>query len=344
MNRSDRFHRARGITLIELLVILAIVAILISLLLPAVQQAREAARRTQCKNHLKQFGLGLHNYHDTFGMFPFGYVLNLDGPYLGWGWGTQVLPFLDCSPLYNGLDFNRGLEYGYDDPSLNHQLPPFRCPSNQATPLVAHAFVVTIDVEEGVITPGTIDAAQILNRSDYFGMAGFLQAEAGGIEHDASSEPPAQEPYLNAGSLGNSGHPFSPGHRYCDQKSFRGIFGQNTCVKISEIKDGTANVAMLGERYSPKSTTAGSVGHGTWVGVPDCSTAAGLAMALGDTSIRLNAGVRLHAQTTGFGSEHVGGTHFQLADGSVRFISEKIDLATYRNLSTIDDQAPIGDF
>jgi prepilin-type N-terminal cleavage/methylation domain-containing protein len=334
----------RGFTLIELLVVVAIIAILISLLLPAVQQAREAARRTQCKNNLKQLGLGLHNYHDTYRTFPFGYVLNLDGPYLGWGWGTQMLPFLDCSPFYNGLDFNQGMEYGYDNPYLNRRLPPYLCPSNPAAPIISHSFVVTIDVEDGVVTPGTIDANQTFNRSDYFGMAGYLQADVGGIEHDAGAEPPLTEPYLNAGSLGHAGGTFSVGRRYCDQQNFRGIFGQNSSVRIDDIKDGTSNVIMLGERYSPKSTKSGSVGHGTWVGVPDCTTPAGLAMAMGDASIRLNAGIRSHAQTTGFGSDHSGGAHFLTGDGRVRFISDKIDLVTYRNLSTIDDKRPVGDF
>src|SRR5579872_5730558 len=92
----------RGFTLIELLVVIAIIAVLVALLLPAVQQAREAARRVQCKNNLKQLGLALHNYHDvTSNTFPPGYVnTNSDG---GWGWMSMLLPHLDQGPLYNML-------------------------------------------------------------------------------------------------------------------------------------------------------------------------------------------------------------------------------------------------
>jgi len=102
-------HRLRrGFTLIELLVVIAIIAILIALLLPAVQQAREAARRTQCKNHLKQIGLAIHNYHDTHNTFPPGYIAripqNITSSERGlYGWGAFVLPYMDQAPLYNLL-------------------------------------------------------------------------------------------------------------------------------------------------------------------------------------------------------------------------------------------------
>src|SRR4051812_34956396 len=93
--------RRRGFTLIELLVVIAIIAVLIALLLPAVQQAREAARRTQCKNNLKQIGLALHNYHDTYDQFPLGVLNKLN-------WRVSVLPMLDQAPAYNQLSFVTG--------------------------------------------------------------------------------------------------------------------------------------------------------------------------------------------------------------------------------------------
>ena len=99
MRRKKNTHNA--FTLIELLVVIAIIAILIALLLPAVQQAREAARRTQCRNNLKQMGLAMHNYHDLHGSFPYG--LWDDDSY---GWGTFLLPFLDQGPIYNRINFN----------------------------------------------------------------------------------------------------------------------------------------------------------------------------------------------------------------------------------------------
>jgi prepilin-type N-terminal cleavage/methylation domain-containing protein len=95
--------RRRGFTLIELLVVIAIIAVLIALLLPAVQQAREAARRSQCKNNMKQLGLAMHNYHDTLTVFPMG-VLTDDRP----NWRVFLLPYLDQAPLYNTLQINAG--------------------------------------------------------------------------------------------------------------------------------------------------------------------------------------------------------------------------------------------
>ena len=97
--------RRRGFTLIELLVVIAIIAVLIALLLPAVQQAREAARRTQCKNNLKQMGLALHNYHDTYNGFPNGNIASAAG---GWGmsWYMRILPYVDQAPVFNKLTFS----------------------------------------------------------------------------------------------------------------------------------------------------------------------------------------------------------------------------------------------
>lgn len=106
--------RKRGFTLIELLVVIAIIAILIALLLPAVQQARESARRTQCKNNLKQYGIAIHTYHDTFKMFPPpGTAVNTAAPAnqdieFGWGWGARILPNIDQAPLFNQINVGVG--------------------------------------------------------------------------------------------------------------------------------------------------------------------------------------------------------------------------------------------
>ncbi len=119
-------HR-RGFTLIELLVVIAIVAILIALLLPAVQQAREAARRSQCTNNLKQIGLALHNYHDTHKCFPAGFYTAH-----GWAWGTMILPMIDQANLYNKLAPNGLMDLSNATVLANCQtvVPAFICPSN----------------------------------------------------------------------------------------------------------------------------------------------------------------------------------------------------------------------
>ena len=99
----QRSHRTHGFTLIELLVVIAVIGILVSLLLPAVQQARAAARRTQCKNKLKQIGLAIHNYHDVHKTFPMGSTSDqLPG---AWGMMAQLLPYLEMSNTYNLIDF-----------------------------------------------------------------------------------------------------------------------------------------------------------------------------------------------------------------------------------------------
>jgi prepilin-type N-terminal cleavage/methylation domain-containing protein len=116
--------RHRAFTLIELLVVIAIIAILIALLLPAVQQAREASRRTQCKNHLKQFGLAFHNYHDAHGAFPMANGGNRFSPH------AAILPYLDQGPLYNQIDFNVRPNHANNDAVREVTPPTFRCPSD----------------------------------------------------------------------------------------------------------------------------------------------------------------------------------------------------------------------
>ena len=117
----------RAFTLIELLVVIAIIAILVALLLPAVQSAREAARRAQCKNHLKQLALAMHNYHDAQGRFPSGYIVDT-----GWGWGTMLLPFIDQRPLFETLDpsGNMNLSNAALLDQLRTPLTLFQCPSD----------------------------------------------------------------------------------------------------------------------------------------------------------------------------------------------------------------------
>ena len=124
-------------TLIELLVVIAIIAILIALLLPAVQQAREAARRTQCRNNMHQLGLALHNYHDTHGCFPMGDMGRTGAPCCGRGlpgvWGSAILPFIDETAVYNSINFGMWAYTGLNAQNATaarQKLNQYLCPSN----------------------------------------------------------------------------------------------------------------------------------------------------------------------------------------------------------------------
>ena len=138
-------HSRRGFTLIELLVVIAIIAVLIALLLPAVQQAREAARRTQCKNNLKQLGLALHNYHDTFLVFPPGQFqplgTNVNSSTNRSCWMQRILPYIDQATLFNTFATNMSGPAGFASnwPGANTILPALMCPSDPSSPKNATA-------------------------------------------------------------------------------------------------------------------------------------------------------------------------------------------------------------
>lgn len=339
-----RYQRS-GFTLTDLVIVVAILAVLVAILVPASQQAREASRRTQCKCRLKQIGLAFHNYHDSFSCFPAGYRLVNEGPYTGWGWGVSLLPYLDRKSVYEQFQLPLGLNDASNEAPASTELSVFHCPSDEPQfPFLEFAFVSSA-VRGGEVVPAPLDSIKRFPRSAYSGVVGYLPADLGGIERTDVGE--SQK---NPGRLGNVGSSFSQEGRYCDQQNFHGIFGQNSAITTHDIKDGVSNVLMIGERVSPRKEDSpqrrnrAGLGDGTWLGVPDCSTSAGLAAALGDTSVKLNLGVKARAGTTGFGSLHTAGAHFLLCDGSVRFLSDRISVTAYRDLSTIDDGRPVSEF
>ena len=128
----DRCRLKRGISLTEVLVVIAMVAVLAGLLLPAVQRARAAARRTHCANHLRQLAVALHSYHDVHRVLPPGAMLvgPSFGTASGWGWGAMLLPYLEQQPLFSEIDFNIGTATGQNINSINHPLSGWRCPSD----------------------------------------------------------------------------------------------------------------------------------------------------------------------------------------------------------------------
>ena len=201
--------RTRGFTLIELMVVSAIVLVGLSLFLPALQKARADARQDQCMNNLKQFGLALHNYHDTVLTFPPGWV-SREG-YVGagprFGWGSMILPFIDQAPLYKRLEFSKPMPANAGGKQLlQTALPVYRCPADS--------------------TPAVHPLRGEYGTSNYSGNFGFV--------------PP---PRWTALGLSD----FWPGTADAPMVS-TGIFARNSRVAIRDVKDGTSNTVLVSER------------------------------------------------------------------------------------------------
>jgi len=326
----------RGFTLIELLVVIAIIAILIALLLPAVQQAREAAHRTQCKNQMKQLGLALHNYHDTNNTFPIGTRAPVSAP----NWRIAVLPYLEETALYNQLDINSQATvggfssrredngtYGYGTgPNAllaDKQVPGWNCPSSRLNTKASGQSPTYNNAEKG-------------QTHDYVGIAG------------ASPQP--------GGAAGACSAVTGYGGIICEN----GMLYPNFVTRMRDVTDGTSLTMIVGEQ-------SGVVGnqdirasyHGGWAGFTTAgrpSAMTGSPWGAGVTTVRypINADLTICNGTSGcnttydlnttLSSFHPGGTHGLLCDGSVRFLSQNMDMGILLMLSARSDGQVIGEF
>jgi prepilin-type N-terminal cleavage/methylation domain-containing protein len=297
----------RGFTLIELLVVIAIIAILVALLLPAVQQAREAARRSQCKNNLKQIGLALHNYHDVHNTLPSGWIAVEDGQHSphegmnGAGWGTMILPYLDQAPLYNQFNSSLSIIHPVNDSFRTTILTVWQCPSDPKP----DRWQIE---EEG--SPGTVLAE--LPTANY--VAGFGTEELHGCENTPGDFPVA----ANGQCIGD------------------GAFFHNSKVKFRDVTDGLSNTLVVGERRTHEVLGW----YSTWVGMVSEGEEA-FQRVQGAFDHVPNDPV---AHLDDFSSQHEGGAQFVLGDGHVRFVSENIDHNLYRSLGTIKGGEVIGEF
>ncbi|TWT30023.1 DUF1559 domain-containing protein [Blastopirellula retiformator] len=306
------FSRRRAFTLVELLVVIAIIGVLIALLLPAVQQAREAARRMSCSNNLKQIGLGLHNYHDTFGSLPPMIVKSGESPddvRPAWAWSALLLPMLELGNQHDALQVGTlsltdSAATAEGAAVLGTALPAFLCPSE------AGASDVTARAVSGVN----------LGRSSYPGVNGHGPRVY----------------YYDQGPTASASGIFSD--------RVKGFL-------FRDVIDGTSNTMAVGERTQtlPRTTEQTST---QWAGAShgeeDDSGYRGSLEVAGCTGYPLNEpyvdGVTNWQYKHWFRSFHPGGAQFAFVDGSVHFIADTIDMTTYRNLSNRHDGAVLGQY
>ena len=289
-------NRRRGFTLIELLVVIAIIAVLIALLLPAVQAARESARRAGCQDNLKQIGLAMHNYHSTHDVFPIGYVAwvnaNNDVTSPGWGWGTAILPAMEQGPLYNAANLNIPIEDPTNSTVRATALGVFTCPSDRFT---------------GLITLADANAQPITTAWSTSYAACF------GRDVNISKNP------TMCNGLFMKNMSFSV-KDVTDGTGQTIMAGERGCVLTQAPWAGAINGVVL--RVTPNSPSK-SV---------DTKTAPIEALARADTGGGLSD--NLFFDPDDYFSPHPAGVYFLMADGSVKFIKTTINPNVYGALAS----------
>jgi prepilin-type N-terminal cleavage/methylation domain-containing protein/prepilin-type processing-associated H-X9-DG protein len=334
MNFSGRAvrMRKRGFTLVELLVVIAIIGILVAMLLPAVQSAREAARRMQCSNNLKQMGLALHNYNTANRVFPSGSRSHYSDTSWTWGhsWAVAILPFTEQNNLYDKLDM-KGI-------------------SSPHTGLIYQTSSVTYNTHNGNLVKGLVISYMWCPSSplDKFGLKGTIvpgdvgapspcyTAITGAIDHRTKVDRDAETNQHQARGIASSG----------------GILVAHDFLSFEAIRDGATNTLLLGEQSDWCISSTGARAN--------CRSDFGHSFTMGATppnnfdkrwfnTTTVRYGINHKAwNSTGVGDEyygcnrpiqsaHPGGAHVALGDGSVQFLSESMELQTLFNLANRDD-------
>jgi len=337
-----------GFTLIELLVVIAIIAILIALLLPAVQQAREAARRSQCKNNLKQIGLALHNYHDTHSVFPPYKTWNngtdcAGGPdgwtnQGGYSWQVMIMPFVDQAPAYSKIDFTNHHSQANCPGSSNSwsqinntPIPAYLCPSdptpasNGSSTGTNYAGVISatslaqlgITTSQGTLTPQRMQAF-----FQMVGNTGALRVTATDIKDGTSNTIAVAEVFRGRVTAIRGSGTWGAQNGRCSRWMIEG-----TCGVTGTLGRGNT----LGDMWAESETLNGNPGGLLQVGATGTPSGDG-----GPNDPRADQaswnGENDEATHNGYrpaSSSHTGGVHVLMADGAVRFISNNIDSNTF---------------
>lgn len=341
-------HRARRLrtiacafTLVELLVVIAIIGVLVALLLPAVQAAREAARRTQCSNAVKQFALGCHNFENTKGYFPRGNNPSGTWPEAGnSSWLFVALGFLEQNPLYEKVVASGSMTNAFNQGLLPAKIAQVRCPSDgwETNNLRLCNYIGSTGPTCNIPPSGC--------------PAPFQLHCNGGTS--PSPIPSALSPLTHPG--------YEPSHTWGDtaiRENTRGVFARGgPTIRIADLGDGTSNTLMLGEtlpQFCEFQRYNGATGVG-WAGGNyiaqgqtiqplnwkiDKTDAAAFASCGCDPTTNpsgnLSRCIMNWAVTWGFKSNHPNGANFALADGSVRFLTDSIDMRNYQYLGCRDD-------
>lgn len=341
--------RTNGFTLIELLVVIAIIAILIALLLPAVQQAREAARRTQCKNHIKQLGLALHNYESTHRLFP-GPSFSASNAAMVYGFSVQamLLPYLEQSSLAGLIDYSKPLYTG----AQNNQVFNTEHSGVARSPL--GILLCPSDGQQAIFTVGT----------NYFAGGNYVVCTGSGVDKNYDSRSQTDGMFWRGSAT-----------KFCDLTD-----GASNTLMLSEALLGAGTNSSVAPPEVPHpfyrymATYAGGPGsmNGSGQGFngapgdnPNLSTA--VASASSWTAVRCSSWIHGKDADTAFNtypppnspvsdvvrnnwgflgarSLHTGGVNATLGDGSVRFINQNIDLGLWRGLATRSGGEVIGEF
>ncbi|MEM8865384.1 MAG: DUF1559 domain-containing protein [Planctomycetota bacterium] len=356
-------QRRRGFTLVELLVAIAIIGVLISLLLPAVQAAREASRRSQCSNNVRQLVLAMHSYEGSQRNLPPGYVsnTNLAAPTAnqdpdtgdaapGWGWGAHLLPYIEETAIHSQLDFEQPIWRPEHTQFVRQSIATFLCPtaSGPQDPFLAEqeAAIVGQPGDPLTIAGGTVE----LGRSHY--VASHGQESCWGDCGAAATGPIFEDIYF----VGDEGAARSAGaiiditingdaSRVAD-----GPFYRNSATKFREVTDGLSKTIFVGEHSSALSDK-------TWVGVvpgaftnprfetpengPDTAATLVLVHAgpsggeMDITGLPIIHPVNFPTYHVGqMYAEHPGGGNVGLGDGSVRFVTNEVDLLLWAEFSS----------